>query len=478
MGSVSVASSLQTMHAALYSCLQDESYSDRAAGAVQGEFLTKKTSRILGIWISYLEGFEQLSSVFPLENDRELLFRCVPIWLIVEVVKYVYIPGLKASCTMPAKKISNMASEALLTVENNAVMRLQAIVGFVKKDDVFILCSMPSIALAAIDWACSDFLCEILTPLAEIFENTISEKSQTNSIDGTVLNLCLNHYKVLSHLQAQIVNELEIPILEVIKTQRSPYPRFAEGLSLKFKAEGTGQLQNEFKKFSISAGENRKTLLCRGMMKDLLQKARFLVVAACVAPIRNIITGYGTNVAVWTKGRKSDGKILAATDVSPSQQMVSIGEQLFSLVPMLEHSGLVEEWLQAAINEAAVSIVSQVLQISALSPYAGFAQLLCDMDYVYNVVSALYANAKDDKSFALRILLSVLKDIDADCRGKDFEDYFVRGDTRVAGGELDELYYKYQNTVRQMVKRYFSTMEAPAAVEGGQGPEGMMQGGV
>lgn len=131
--------------------------------------------------------------------------------------------------------------------------------------------------------------------------------------------------------------------------------------------------------------------LSRKAMRDLAKNAHSVVILACVAPIRAVLGVYATNAGVWVRGilpnsdRDMEDEL---TMLSPLPTITAVGEQLFSLVPLLENSGLIARWLGAALQEVSATIVSQVTQIPALSQL-GFAQLLCDLEYANNVLSAL-----------------------------------------------------------------------------------------
>ncbi|CAD7957202.1 unnamed protein product [Amoebophrya sp. A120] len=421
---------LNTLHESLLQTLEASSLA--SAGGLMGveehhlqtsgeEILTRRTSRILGMWISYVDGCDQLSA--SLEEQPASVFsvyQAFPLWLLLDTVKYVYQPGLKdcvvAGTETTSSAANKMASEALLQAETEAVKQMQNLLKFAVKDDVYLLACVPFLAVAAIDWSCAEFLGEKLSPLGDIFRNTIVEKSLSNAnqIDSTVLNLCLGFYKVLTHVQKQITNELETPLLARLASQKDavPYPHFARGLELKFRREGIKQLQSEFKNFRLDEG-NPGMRQSKSTIETLIHRSHGLVVTACVAPIQNVLQPYATMKATW---EKLDGEDFARLQIelqpgsfSPQQSMTSVGEQLFGMVPMLEHSGLVEEWLQAALQEVARMIVSHALQISRLS-CKGLAQLTCDLEYVYNVISAL-CHEGDEEQKALFTLVTCSKQL-------------------------------------------------------------------
>lgn len=88
--------------------------------------------------------------------------------------------------------------------------------------------------------------------------NTISEK-QGSGVDGTVLNLCLNYYKVIAHLEQQVKSEVEGPLVSLAQEQdrlaaasdigsasSRPYPAVARGLLIKFNKDGVSKLEALF----------------------------------------------------------------------------------------------------------------------------------------------------------------------------------------------------------------------------------------
>eukprot|EP00392_Amoebophrya_sp_AT5.2_P006226 g6236.t1 len=519
---------LDKMHELLFNSLN--SCESSAAGAQDEEQLTRRTSFVLAMWLSYVDGCEQLvgslrsgisGNQVPgmarvAEETMDTVFKAFPIWLLLDTVKYVYQPGLRDCLNLAASgsKVaaahdsqqaaaaarSKTASEALLSAETETVKKMQSLVKFARKDDVYLLSSSGTsfLAYASIDWLFSVLLREALAPLEAIFRNTIDEKAKSQaaaaahmtSIDANLLNQCLGFYKVLTHLETQIGNELEAPLLDHVRTVNSaggsgvPYPLFASGLRRKFGKEGIKQLQAEFKNCRLEDAYNDEGRMhqSRAEIEKLSQGARKLVVTACVAPVQNLLHGYASSLkSVWEQpGAVQEAD---AAGVSPQQVMTYVGEQLFGMVPILEHSGLVEEWLQLALHEVARLVISHALQISKLSK-RGFLQLLCDLEYVHNVVSALASSSspalgsqadqqlqqtEDGGGNVLEKGVSVEKKEEVE---EDLHALFVlvaackAVDGAEASSTTDLLKQKYERTIRQMLQNF-----SAAATTSGAGGE-------
>lgn len=162
--------------------------------------------------------------------------------------------------------------------------------------------------------------------------------------------------------------------------------------------------------------------------------------------------------------------------------MTYVGEQLFGMVPILEHSGLVEEWLQLALHEVARLVISHALQISKLSK-RGFLQLLCDLEYVHNVVSALASSSspalgsqadqqlqqtEDGGGNVLEKVASVEKKGEVE---EDLHALFVlvaackAVDGAEASSTTDLLKQKYERTIRQMLQNFSAAATSGAGGE-------------
>ncbi|CAD7932611.1 unnamed protein product [Amoebophrya sp. A25] len=459
-----LVAALRKLHGLLYESMNADD------GNVPAEDLvTRKTSRILASWISYVDGAENLSATLADSNSEaaiETMFRELPYWLLLDTVKFVYVPGLQDCRAKKAeKRATTGASELLLTAESESLKHMQALAKFAIKDDVYLLSSAEFVALSAVDSCFAASLSEVFPPLGDIFENSIQERSTQNAIDATVLNLCLSFYKVLSHVQTQMVNELEQPLLDHCRMQGAEsrvYPHFAQALEWKFLKEGIKEIQSAFRKWPLEKTyEDRRLHQSRSRVAELLQRARKLVGSACVAPIQNVLSPYAS-LSVWAA---EDPK-----DATPQQLITNVGEQLFGMVPMLEHSGLVEEWLHAALQEVAKLTVSNALQIARLSA-GGFSQLKADLEYVFNVISALCtsktteggthgstsAGASQDSGSvdelqALFSLVNALKKIDSELAqtGNSIAAMLAASQDNKAGDS------KYERTVKQMLKNFAS----------------------
>ena len=172
----SLATALQTLHSLLETSFQDQNYYTARAQQgtlVEGEFQSMKAARLLGVWVSYVDGLETLATTLGehnFENQERLFSTCPPWWLLLDLIRYVYVPEMRelVLSQKPESK-SKMASEALLAAESTVVKLMQHVVGYIKKDGLFVFSCMNFVACAAGDALCAEFLKNELAPLADIF---------------------------------------------------------------------------------------------------------------------------------------------------------------------------------------------------------------------------------------------------------------------------------------------------------------------
>lgn len=265
---------------------------------------------------------------------------------------------------------------------------------------------------------------------------------------------------------------------EQTSTAGRTYPAVARGLLIKFRQDGVEKFEPLFG-FGVSqtfgTHEQCEMRLSRQAMRELAKNAHDVVIMACVAPIRAVLGVYATNSGVWVRQTNPSSERDIEDELamlSPLPTVTAVGEQLFSLVPLLEHSGLIDRWLGAALQEVSQTVVAQVLQIPALSQL-GFAQLLCDLEYVNNVLKALSGGGESDPKVVaneggvaageeapLAVLVLVLHRIDVELAGpgrfsksKVFdlrERLVVEGESTTGGGGWS-LAEKYNKTVKHML---------------------------
>ena len=171
-----IGTAFGTLHSLLETSFQDQNYYTARAQAgqlIEGEFQSMKASRLMAVWISYVDGLETLASALgelDYSNQEKLFAACPPWWLLTDVVKFVYIPEIREMVLGQKKEVkSKMASEALLAAESTVVKLMQHVVSYLKKDGLFVFSSMNFIASAAGDALCAEFLRNELAPLADIF---------------------------------------------------------------------------------------------------------------------------------------------------------------------------------------------------------------------------------------------------------------------------------------------------------------------
>jgi len=352
-------------------------------------------SRASAAFSAYAEGFEQLHTAIGGESWRRLIeskTTLVPTWILCDVTRFGILSSLRSISEAHAVKVAGSPTDAIFQAESVSRKWMQEILTTaVQKAKDSGYGSMTHLWLACLDVVGEEYWSR-WSNLVEAFGATMRSKSG-GGFNATLLSSCIQFYDLLEKLIKEVNTSFTQQTVQNAVEMRGEagdaWTVVVESIDLPNEPEIPTATAISNAKKQIFSADSKAFPLMQQTMIAIRRKAHYLVIQCCITPIHARLENY-EKMKSWT-----DEVSVSST---ATVEITSMGEDLFALAPMLEQYALsgtvMQEWLSGAVSSLCDIVVSKALQIPALS-LAGTNQLICDLDYVHQVVATFDSEAND-----------------------------------------------------------------------------------